>query len=100
MSLPVFDDAALARGRSIFIQRVFIRAYAGREGKGCKVLFNGEMIPALRLSPVQRAEYMERVFDAIDCLPSLRREAREAHHGGMLWAYCQEAIAELEAADA
>lgn len=100
MSLPVYDDAALARGRSIFIQRVFIRAYAGREGKGCRLMVDGEMVPALRLSPIQRAEYMEHVFDCIDCLPSLRREAREAHHGGMLWAYCQEAIQELETADA
>lgn len=100
MPLPVFDSPALARGRSIFIQRVFIRAYGGREGKGCKVLFDGEMVPALHLTPMQRAKYLERVFDAIDCLPSLRREAREAHHGGMLWAYCQEAIQELEAADA
>lgn len=96
--LPVFDNPALARGRSIFIQRVFIRAYAGREGRGCKVLFNGDMVPALRLTPIQRAQYLEHVFDAIDCLPSLRREAREAHRGGMLYSYCQEAIAELEAA--
>lgn len=96
--LPVFDNPALARGRAIFIQRVFIRAYAGREGKGCRLMVDGEMVPALRLTPMQRAEYMEHVFDAIDCLPSLRREVREAHHGGMLYSYCQEAIAELEAA--
>lgn len=100
MPLPVFDSPALSRGRAIFIQRVFIRAYAGREGKGCRLMVDGEMVPALRLTPLQRAEYMERVFDAIDCLPSLRREAREAHHGGMLWAYCTTAIQELEAADA
>lgn len=96
--LPVFDNPALARGRAIFIQRVFIRAYGGREGKGCHLMVDGEMVPALRLTPIQRAEYLERVFDAIDCLPSLRREAREAHRGGMLYSYCQEAIAELEAA--
>lgn len=96
--LPVFDNPALARGRAIFIQRVFIRAYGGREGKGCRLMIDGEMVPALKLSPIQRAEYMEHVFDAIDCLPSLRREAREAHHGGMLWAYCTNAISELEAA--
>lgn len=96
--LPVFDNPALARGRAIFIQRVFIRAYGGREGKGCRLMVNGDMVSALRLTPMQRAEYMERVFDAIDCLPSLRREAREAHRGGMLYSYCQEAIAELEAA--
>lgn len=100
MPLPVYDSPALARGRAILLQRIFIRAYAGREGRGCKVLFDGEMVPALRLTPIQRAEYMEHVFDCIDCLPSLRREAREAHHGGMLWAYCTTAIQELEAADA
>lgn len=61
-------------------------------------MVDGDMVPALRLTPIQRAEYLERVFDAIDCLPSLHREMREAHHGGMLWAYCQEAIQELEAA--
>lgn len=94
--LPVFDSPALARGRSIFIQRVFIRAYAGREGRGCKLLFDGEMVPAIRLTPLQRAEYIEHVFDCIDCLPALRREARDAHHGGMLSMYCQEAIRELE----
>lgn len=97
--LPVFDNPALARGRSIFIQRVYLRAYGGREGKGCKVLYQGDMVPALCLTPMQRADYLERVFDAIDCLPSLRREAREAHHGGMLWAYCTNAIKELEAAN-
>lgn len=96
--LPVYDNPVLARGRAIFIQRVFIRAYSGREGRGCKILYQGEMVPAHKLTPMQRAEYMERVFDTIDCLPSLRREAREAHHGGMLYSYCQEAIAELEAA--
>lgn len=96
--LPVYDSPALARGRAIFLQRVFIRAYGGREGKGCKVLFDGDMVPALKLTPIQRAQYLEHVFDAIDCLPSLRREAREAHRGGMLYSYCQEAIAELEAA--
>ena len=94
--LPVYDSPALARGRSIFIQRVFIRAYGGREGKGCRLMVGGEMVPALRLSPIQRAEYMERVYDAIDCLPALYREIREAHHGGMLYSYCQEAIQELE----
>ena len=99
MPLPVFNSPALARGRSIFIQRVFIRAYGGREGKGCRLMVDGDMVPALRLTPAQRAAYLERVFDCIDCLPSLRREAREAHHGGMLWLYCQEAIQELEAAD-
>ena len=97
--LPVYDDAALARGRSIFIQRVFIQAYGGREGKGCRLMVNGDMVPALRLTPAQRAAYLERVFDCIDCLPSLRREAREAHRGGMLWAYCATAIQEMEAAD-
>lgn len=94
--LPVFNNPTLARGRSIFIQRVFIRAYAGREGKGCRLMVDGEMVPALRLTPIQRAEYMERVYDAIDCLPALYREMREAHHGGMLWAYCTNAIQELE----
>lgn len=59
-------------------------------------MVDGDMVPALRLTPIQRAEYMEHVFDAIDCLPSLRREAREAHHGGMLYSYCQEAIQKLE----
>lgn len=59
-------------------------------------MVNGNMVPALRLTPMQRAEYMERVFDAIDCLPALHRERREAHHGGMLYSYCQEAIQELE----
>ena len=97
--LPVYDNPALARGRSIFIQRVFIRAYGGREGKGCRLMVDGDMVPALRLTPAQRAAYMERVFDVIDCLPPLRREAREAHHGGMLWAYCTTAIQELEAVD-
>ena len=96
--LPVFDNPALARGRAIFIQRVFIRAYGGREGKGCWLMVNGDMVPALRLTPLQRAEYMEHVYDCIDCLPALHREAREAHHGGMLWAYCTNAIDELEAA--
>lgn len=96
MPLPVFNNPALARGRAIFIQRVFIRAYGGREGKGCRLMIDGDMVPALRLSPLQRAEYMERVYDAIDCLPALYREMREAHHGGMLWAYCTNAIQELE----
>ena len=59
-------------------------------------MVDGEMVPALRLSPLQRAEYMEHVYDCIDCLPALYREAREAHHGGMLWAYCTNAIQELE----
>lgn len=94
--LPVYDSPALARGRAIFLQRVFIRAYAGREGRGCRLMVDGEMVPALSLTPIQRAEYMERVYDAIDCLPALYREAREAHHGGMLWAYCTNAIQELE----
>ena len=98
MPLPVFNSPALARGRSIFIQRAYLRAYGGREGKGCRLMVDGEMVPALRLTPLQRAEYMERVYDAIDCLPALYRERREAHHGGMLWAYCTNAIDELEAA--
>lgn len=96
MPLPVFNAPALARGRSIFIQRAYLRAYGGREGKGCRLMVDGEMVPALRLTPVQRAQYMERVFDCIDCLPALYREAREAHRGGMLYSYCQEAIQELE----
>lgn len=95
--LPLYDAPEMVRGREIFKQRAFLRAYASTGSKGTELMFKGVMVKPRDMSPDERSEYMENVLGRMKSpLQPMRREIQGAYRRGDMYKYLVKAIFDVK----
>lgn len=95
--LPLYDAPEMVRGREIFKQRVFLRAYASTGSRGTELMFKGVMIKPRDMTPDERSEYMENVLGRMkNPLQPMRREIQGAYRRGDMYKYLVKAISDMK----